>query len=231
MKTKPMPKGPTTQAKFAQVLRNENRLKYDSRFSQLLQNHKVDWWPAKFIREGEYESPPDIIQFPVLHSTETAKCQPFVNEVISDLDKKMGYKMKKNYVQGSNSQKYYSNSINLKNSLKNDVITSPTKPTFRSRKPDIVAYLPNKRGGCAITIIGEVKERSSDNEFPDAEVGQILETAMELLAEEQLLRPFLYCFLTDGFRFQFFKCFRDSNNDFEFLYSMIFLGEIGWQVK
>lgn len=85
-----MPKGPTTQAKFAQVLRTENRLKHDYSFYQFLQNQKVDWWPAKFISEGEYEPPPEVIQFPVLHSTETAICQPFVNEVISDLIEKNG---------------------------------------------------------------------------------------------------------------------------------------------
>jgi hypothetical protein len=51
----------------------------------------------------------------------------------------------------------------------------------------------------------------------------------ELLAKHQVFRNILYCFLTDGQRFQFFKVTRVSDG-FNFVESSVFIGTFGWQI-
>jgi hypothetical protein len=106
-------------------------------------------------------------------------------------------------------------------------------PSFGLRKPDVVAYAGDSssaKGALAITIIGEVKGASSSGDFPDDEVGHILDLAKDLLKNHQVHRFILYCFLTDGQRFQFFQAKRQSDG-FSFQQSSVFVvGTMGWQI-
>jgi hypothetical protein len=53
--------------------------------------------------------------------------------------------------------------------------------------------------------------------------------AKDLLKNHQVIRSFLYCFLTDGQRFQFFKAERLSDG-FAFQQSSVFTSTKGWQI-
>ena len=78
--------------------------------------------------------------------------------------------------------------------------------SFSGRKPDIPCFNGMLRGGgCSITLLGDVKDCGPrNNDFSDVEVGHILDLRTDLLTKEQFTRTFLFCFLTDGYRFQFF---------------------------
>jgi hypothetical protein len=99
--------------------------------------------------------------------------------------------------------------------------------------PDIVCYNGVQRGGCSITILGDVKGCAPRNKgFPEAEVGHILDMATDLMTKQQFTRAFLYCFLTDGYRFQHFRCSRIQQQGDRVRYeqSAVYGGEHGWQV-
>jgi hypothetical protein len=108
--------------------------------------------------------------------------------------------------------------------------SSHDKASFSRRKPDVVVYNGNLKGAYAITMLGDVRGCRSANDFPDAEVGHILEMSKVLFEEHQFSRTFLYSFLTNGSRFQFFKCFRNSTGRINFQESLVFSGLDGWQV-
>lgn len=104
------------------------------------------------------------------------------------------------------------------------------KPSFKSRKPDIVLYPINESGELSISFLGEIKGRYGNNSFNDADVGQILDTSRELLSDIQINRVILYAMLTDGYRYQYFKIIRGTENTIKYEQSKIFLGEAGWKV-
>ena len=104
------------------------------------------------------------------------------------------------------------------------------RTSFGPRKPDVVAYTDKDlRGALAITLIGDVKGASSLGDFPDAEIGQILDLAKTLLGSYQVFRRVLYCFLTDGNRFQFFRVERRIDGFF-FHQSSVFYNTKGWLI-
>jgi len=147
--------------------------------------------------------------FPKENDKEAATCQPFVTKIIKAVQK---LKM-----------------------LPYDIVDCHDKVSFQNRRPDTVVYNENLRGASQIVAIGDVKGCSNCNTpFPRAEVGHILDMARVLMVKEQFTRQFLYCFLTDGFNFQFFKCFRNnSKSDEELFYeeSIPIVGMKGWQVR
>jgi len=76
-------------------------------------------------------------------------------------------------------------------------------------------------------IIGDNKRRNQGN-FADEEIGHILDMTQHLLSHFQKKRQFMYSFLTDGYRFQFFKALR-FDDKFKYEYSNVYLGFSGWQ--
>jgi hypothetical protein len=80
-------------------------------------------------------------------------------------------------------------------------------------------------------MVGDVKGGAIDRKsFPEAAIGHILDMGRDLLKEVQFMRNSLICFLTDGNRFQFFKCERRGGGLFEFFESGVYVGVPGWQV-
>lgn len=102
--------------------------------------------------------------------------------------------------------------------------------SFKTRKPDIVCYAGDTRGSLSITIIGDVKGRSGDGNFPDAEIGHLLDFVRVLLTDIQPFRSEMMSFLTDGYRFQFFYARRENVDTFKYFESAVYIGAIGWQV-
>jgi hypothetical protein len=211
--------GVSTEAEWTKGLRDQQKLKSDESFNQFLLTKQVDWWP----HEGS-------ITFPTINAGEAAVCQRFVDGIISALlRKKRHQKMMLRLGLGG----YKQDSTTIPDThIKNDITSSPNHVSYSTRKPDIVVYRANIRGACSITILGDVKGRTSNTDFTNAEVGHILDMARVLLIEHQFTRLFLICFLTDGYRFQFFKCqkTRDETAGYEYLSSGVFSGVVGWQV-
>jgi hypothetical protein len=89
-----------------------------------------------------------------------------------------------------------------------------------------------RRGGCAITALGDVKGCGArDRDFPEDQVGHILDMGVDLMKKEQFTRTCLYCFLTDGYKFQFFKCSRSQQGgEITYEQSAVYGGVYGWQV-
>jgi len=79
-------------------------------------------------------------------------------------------------------------------------------------------------------MLGDVKGCGPRNnkDFPEAEVGHILDMGTDLMTKEQFTRTTLYCFLTDGFKFQFFRCSRNQQgHDISYEQSAVYGGEAG----
>jgi hypothetical protein len=202
--------GVSTEAEWAQDLKNRGCLCYDQSFQSFLEQSKYSYWPTN-----------QLPTFPVLKSSESDVCQPFVDHVINLIAANQGFKIKAN-------GQFFSKASSL--CPKQTITSAHDKVSYSTRKPDIVIYNGNHRGACAISIVGDVKGCRSTVEFPDAEVGHILDMSKVLLNEHQFCRTLLYSFLTDGFRFQFFRCSKDSAGSFEFKSSSVFTGLDGWQV-
>jgi hypothetical protein len=110
-----------------------------------------------------------------------------------------------------------------------------TKRSFSTRCPDCVNYKPGTSGGLGIVFLGDVKSRRFGS-FPDSEKGHIIDMATQLMAEIQVERSSIYCFLTDGFKFLFFKVTRDlshssSPSTFTVQESKVFEEDGGWKVS
>jgi hypothetical protein len=208
--------GVSTEAEWVKDLEDRRLLSHEQTFDNTLILLRQSWWPR---------SPRS---FPLLHDPENDVCQPFFDQMFEDL---RCHKMHRRLAAGG-----YSKNPAPKNQqpkFLNEFICSPNSPTFSLRKPDIVLYQPERRGPCSITAIGDVKGRTSDGAFPNSEIGHVLDMATVLLREHQFLRVFIYCFLSDGYRFQFFKCQRQSGSvsePFKYVQSAIYIGEAGWQV-
>ena len=125
------------------------------------------WWPF-----------PKVF-FPELGNTESQCCQEYVSEMIKTLalNKKHIRSKKGGYCKRSTARQ----------TPPNDLVDAHLNPSFNYRRPDIVMYKANQRGACSITLLGDVKGRSSDGEFPNAEVGHVLDMVMELFPILQML--------------------------------------------
>jgi hypothetical protein len=109
------------------------------------------------------------------------------------------------------------------------VADSHIKPSIGARKPDNVFRSRNDATGAhTIVVIGDNKRRAG-GKFTEEEIGHILDMAKQLLVHYQKRRVYLYCFLTDGYRFQFFKVRRNATG-FSFQESSVYEEVAGWQV-
>ena len=112
------------------------------------------------------------------------------------------------------------------------ILTMPNSPyrkvSFNSRKPDIVGNLQTNSGSFSIVFIGEVKGRGT-GDFTNSEIGQVLDMSMELLILHSH-RDEVLSFLTDGYRFQFFRVVRRGEGVFNYEMSGIFNKHEGWKV-
>lgn len=160
--------------------------------------------------------------FPMLGEMEVTSCRTFIEEMVAKIDEGEQHLPKK-FGRGFLR-------VSKKVQAINELVSSPTSSSFSGRKPHLVSYMPLRRGACSITMLGDVKGRSSNGDFPDAEVGHILDMARVLMTEHQFTRPFLIVFLTDGFRFQYFKCSRQSSDTFKYTSSIVYTETAGWQV-
>lgn len=203
--------GVSTEAEWAQDLKTQGRLSYDQSFQNFLEASKYSYWPTDQLPAT----------FPVLKSSESDVCQPFVDDVINLIAADKGFRI-------NTDGQFFSKPSSL-NSL-HTITSAHDKVSYSARKPDVVIYNGNLKGACAMSIVGDVKGCRSTTDFPDAEVGHILDMSKVLLDEHQFSRTLLYSFLTDGYRFQFFRCCKDSTGSFEFKASSVFTGLDGWQV-
>ena len=106
-------------------------------------------------------------------------------------------------------------------------------PSFQNRKPDFVANFANYVGPQAIVLIGNFTSRANFS-FTKEEKGKLIDFARALLFHEQFHRHFIFCFLSDGIRFQFFRVEKLVENDLDDLRVRIFpvvIGIQGWQVS
>lgn len=104
-------------------------------------------------------------------------------------------------------------------------------PTFGTRKPDAAFHLKGQCGSLALVVIGEHKGRSSNGDFSNEEVGHILDMARDLMENHQVRRRHLYSYLSDGYRFQFFRTERTENGFVFFRKSSLFVGQAGVTVS
>jgi hypothetical protein len=108
---------------------------------------------------------------------------------------------------------------------------SRNTPTVGTFKPDyLLRQSAGQRGQHSIILVGEVKSMAArkGTEFPDEEVGQILDFLKELLLV-QGWRQWAFGFLTDTFRIEFFRAVRGVNGVIEFQRSTLFTAENGWK--
>lgn len=189
-------------------------------FDNFLVSLKVKWWP----NAGSPAS-----SLPNLNATEKQTCQPFVTRIIG-------------YLQSCQGNVHFPQYFNVINNVfqvttehlefMSEIIDAHSQESFSGRLPDIVIYERDKRGPCSIISIGDVKGcNSRSREFSSSEIGHILDMATDLLNDHQFKRTVLYCFLTDGYRFQFFKCIRqESTKEIRYEKSSVYCELIGWQV-
>ena len=109
-------------------------------------------------------------------------------------------------------------------------------PTIGSRKPDVNIYhqTVDTKGILRIVSAWELKSRGRKNNhsFSPDEIGQVIDTNMELL-RQQPFRMFTLAVLSDGVRFVFFKIMRLSpqRDDYKVLQSSTYLNMRGWAVS
>lgn len=217
--------GTVTAAQLYTSLKEEGRLKQDGNIDAIFNFESEACWVEAV------ENP--VTLFPALASGEKAKVQPFFTEVLNKFNtavqnKKMFTLLKKDGT--------FTKAV----SIKDAVVCRPTgelcdTPTIGTRKPDIVVHHRDGAGIWNIMLACELKSRDSDEgDFASAEVGHLIDTNFELL-RQQPLRRFTYSFISDGFRFQFFKVSRDrrdadAGDAFNVQSSRIFSGLVGWKV-
>jgi hypothetical protein len=205
--------GATSYADWTRHLRETNSLSCTPEFQGWLHRCSVStWWPTHHVES-----------FPELGQIESEHCQPFVSSMIASLQTNQIHQL---LADGSG---YDSRPSTLHPSPPNDIQDAFNRVSFNRRKPDIVLYKVGQRGACSITMLGDVKGRTSDRDFPDEEIGRILDMSKELMTDHQFLRQSLICFLTDGYRFQFFRC-NKCDGSFAFHSSAVYTGVRGWQV-
>lgn len=162
---------------------------------------------------------------------EAATCQPYVSARINEIVSCGGrvHKPKRFRAPGTSRYLYQATEQVQFRSIPVDAHATVS---FAGRSPDMPCYHGDLRSACAITLLGDVKGCGPRNKyFPDVEVGHILDMATDLMIKEQFTRTLLYCFLTDGYRFQFFRCCRSQRGEsFAFEQSAVYGGEVGWQV-
>ena len=210
--------GVTTASEWVGLIRSDQTLQpADKSFKDFLDSVKIDGW----IRSGEAEFPP-------ASSLEAGEggTQDFVTrifELFEDGNLKIHAESKK-------SRGEYVKTSVTHTLLCYPVLGAHSSPSFGTRKPDNVHRSgQNVIGVHTIVLLGDNK-RSAEGKFTDEEIGHVLDMSRQLLMEHQKKRILLYCYLTDGYRFQYFKIDR-IHDDFSFQESDVKTGVLGWQVS
>jgi hypothetical protein len=216
-------KGISTASEWVTSLQTEGSLVVNSvSLNTFLEERAVNWWPTAVVPA-----------FPPVGAMETATCQPFVTARINEIANCGGQVHRKKqflvrllpgistYVQSTHSVNFHSTPVD-----------GHAVISYSGRRPDIPCYSGVGRGSCSITLLGDVKGCGPRNkDFPEVEVGHILDMGTDLMTKEQFTRTILYCFLTDGYRFQFFRCSRSQQGEgIRYEQSVVYGGEHGWQV-
>lgn len=205
-------KGVTTVAQFTEELRKKNELFPSPQLTADLEGLEI---VARLAAE--------VPQFPSDGDGEKDTCQPFVTSQIELLQRGVLHHRHKTQENSFNEAKAAD--------FKQRIEDSHEIFSFSNRKPDIVCYPKGFDGAAAISMLGEVKGCGYlHNDFPDAAIGQILDFSKSLLENHQMHRGMLFSFLTDGNRFQFFRCTRVAGA-YQFEMSSVLLGMRGWQVN
>jgi hypothetical protein len=208
--------GATTEADLTKQLVKDNKLIRDyGELKGFLEASKEESW---FRRNHMQDN------FPEVGAREKSECQPFVTAMLEQINAGTVYKRERR----KKAIEYATKTSKME--LTHHPNDCHANASFSFRKPDIVCYPPSCGGACYITMMGDVKgcgNRFSD--FPDDEVGHILDMTMQLMRQHQRHRVWSICFLTDGYRFQYFKVTRQG---VEFLIQRtgIFSAVSGWQV-
>jgi hypothetical protein len=213
-------KGISTASEWVTSLRAEGSLAVNSvGLDTFLEECAVNWWPTA----GVAAFPPD-------GAMETATCQPFVTARINEIASCSGQVHRKKQIRLPGTSAYVQATEHV--DFRSIPVDGHAVVSYSGRSPDIPCYNGVRRGGCSITLIGDVKGCGPRNkDFPEAEMGHILDMGTDLMTKEQFTRTTLYCFLTDGYRFQFFRCFRSQLGDrIRYEQSAVYGGEHGWQV-
>mmetsp|Transcript_15453 Transcript_15453/g.22689 ORF Transcript_15453/g.22689 Transcript_15453/m.22689 type:complete len:540 (+) Transcript_15453:114-1733(+) len=220
LKVNARPAGISTAAEWAVSLRTSGKLTMNSNsFHSFLEVSAVNWWPTT-----------TVASFPPVGSAESAICQPYVSARIDEILSCGGQVHQKKTIRMPGTTNYRQTTTSVV--FESHPFDGHAVVSFSNRRPDIVCYYDERRGGSAITAIGDVKGCGPRNkDFPEEEVGHILDMGTDLMKKEQFSRTLLYCFLTDGYRFQFFRCSRNQHGEeFSFEQSSVYGGEHGWQI-
>lgn len=213
--------GVTTAAEWVCKLRGANELYYSSKLDAWLLDKKLECWICGGIVGADY--------FPSEECLESGEggTQEFVWRLLEKISSSDGCKT---YQPRKDERGYLSRpGSNLRLSCY-PVPDSHKNASFGSRKPDnVFRSRPDATGVHTIVVIGDNKRRAR-GKFTEEEIGHILDMTRQLLMEYQKRRVLMYCFLTDGFRFQFFSVQRKTAREFIFHESIVYEGLTGWQV-
>ena len=188
-------KGISTAAEWVNSLRTEGSLEIGSfRLDTFLQSCVVDWWPTA-----------DNVDFPPVGAMETTTCQPFVTAGISEIASCIcgGQVCRRNFIDSYSS----SSAQTIKQRVEFRSVPACGWPAIKLLVFLAVNLISLVSTVCleVVVLLGDVKDCGPrNNDFSDVEVGHILDMRTDLLTKEQFTRTFLFCFLTDGYRFQFF---------------------------
>ena len=189
-------------------------LSHSPKLTKHLEDQSITWWP-----QGLNDN-----TFPSLGDKEIRTCQPFVSKVLAIFSKGK-VKVKSSTVKGKVNNSKTSQEVKI---MSIPYLSAPSTPTVGKKRPDCVFYEANKTGNAAITLIGEVKS-GGDGNFADEDIGQLTDVTTRVM-RLQPFRRYILSFLTDGRRFQFYRC-RRVKSDYSFEYSSIFEGKEAWQVR
>lgn len=242
-KTRTESLGPTSSAKFKQILKDENLYRYSSNFnseicrvvSDFKKMHSVDKFHSmKNIKYPLVTCPKSSVQKNITCSREsirelkknlttTNSTHDFVTACIAALTHR------KRVVNLVNGQEIPVVLTSFPGIFRQDI------PSFLNRTPDLPFYSRDDRcydSYSSIKWLVEVKRRSQ-GEFNDDQIGQILDMTFSLLRHHQHEeRVGIISCLTDGYRFKFFLVTRVScSMDFIVEHSAMFEGDSGWQVR
>lgn len=90
-------------------------------------------------------------------------------------------------------------------------ITSRNTPSIGS-KPDVLHRKVGRTGAQSIRVVGEVKDMEGSDDFSDKEQGHILDL-LQITLNAQPWRQFIYGYLTDCKRFEFYRANRGETSD------------------
>ena len=230
--------GVTTEAEFTKNLRDNGQLKHPTENNTLhdfLENCSIKTWiasgdlvmdyPEIGVGENDYKNQDgDVVP----------GTQSYVTGMLNKIKESTHFytqrvqKKKKGNVQHFNTSKPTAQKVV-------ECYVDPDahkRPSFGTRKPDVVVYAGSTRGSQDIVLLGDVKGRGF-GDFSDAQIGHVLDFGTELMKDYQVGRRKLYVFLTDGYRFQFFSISRDENVEgrWDILQSSVYVELLGWQVS